>query len=242
MTLLRPLFFSAVLLLSAPAGSFSQTALSYFPDEITVTGMTRLPLTAGGELTSRWSNGLGITAEAGYMPEFYLTSILFAIEKMGALSTEEAELIQSALANSLVLGVSGGWKPFKTWGFTLSGGYQYFTLGGGVAPANQISSGTGRKLPAAENPKNELGLEASVHQVQARLGYEWVIEKHWVPTVSVTGFYTFHSAARITTNGNETFRSKEMQSFADASESELTTLLDTWFHFGTLNLGIGYRF
>lgn len=236
-------FLTAVLsVLTFPITGLSQTSLSYFPEEITLSGITRLPLTAGGELNLRWDNGLGVTGEAGVMPEFYLTSILFAIEKLGALTTEEAELIQSALSNSLVIGVSGGWKPFKTWGFTLSGGYQYFTLGGGVAPATQISSGTGKKLPITENPKNELGLEASVHQIQARLGYEWVIEKHWVPAISVTGFYTFKSTARITTNDSETFRSKEMQSFADGSEAELTQLLDTWFHFGTLNLSVGYRF
>lgn len=167
------------------------------------------------------------------MPEPYLDLLNSFLVAVGAYDQATASLVRAAIAQSLVLRASAGWRPFEHEGFEVLAGYTAFTVGGGLGGADAIEATTGHRVERSSG--REIPMRATMHALHLWLG--WALEpvRHWVVRVAIGWCHTVAAEADVGTS------SARGQVWQRAAEQYLADTLRTWGFSPEVHLMTGAR-
>ncbi len=139
---------------------------------------TEFPIAVGGFLAAELPGRLLLQVGAGVMPSVYSGAVNGFLSGVGAYDSTVAGFITSALSDSFVLRLSGGWRPFADHGLELLGGYTLVTLGGATTEGDVVNavlaeSGSSQRVTAGSGAT--IPLSATLHNVHASIGWRWLM-------------------------------------------------------------------
>lgn len=216
-------------------------ALAGPPVDLTVG--TRVPIDVGAQVRTELGPRIQPGLRVGFLPGPYVGLMNEAAMAFGAYEEPTAQVIESAIQSSLVVGVDVAWRPVPAHGFTVGAGYSLVTLGGGAAAQDLVVAATGQEPPedsqAGTNLEYDLG--AVLHAIRPELGWQIPVGDRWGVDVGVGGFFTLASSAamepQFTPNNPIAQRA-----FTTASETWLERTLEQYVHSPTITVGARYRF
>ena len=161
---------------------------------------TRIPLSAGPELSLEVPGRLLLQAHLGWMPGAYSRAVTGALRDGGLYDATVQTLIDNTLDSVTTSSLSIGWRPFSSAGFELFGGYTHISLSGSTSSGEVIpvvSRDVGRQLREELGLDVDLRLRSSLHALRAGVGWRWVIARHVVVRTSVEYMKAFSSSSSL---------------------------------------------
>ena len=205
---------------------------------------TDVAIHAGVKSTVEGPYRLRYSLSAGILPGPYLDLINTICTGFGWYDDATADLIASALQNSVVIRNHLGWRPFKRHGFQFELGYGLVTLGGGVSGSDVISAATGEEIPDDLDETFSFSVAATLHMADVTVGWEWVLWKHLVIRADVGGAFTLGSNTIVEQDFDELnrFAQPYVDDFEVWAEDYLDDTFTSYVHTPTIGLAVGYRF
>jgi hypothetical protein len=206
--------------------------------------VTELPLLLGGQATLELPYGILLQSEVGVLPPAYVNAIDGALTSAGAYGSTTSDLVRSGLSNSLIVGVSGGWRPFRDHGLELLGGYTLASLGGGLSAKETIEAATGVTLPAAV-PDEQIPIHSTIHAVHASIGWRWLLTDHLALRASLGYLQAVASSSQVGLPAGVTSNAMVATQLATVNQVVNSTLNDTYTKYvklPVLGLSLAYRF
>ncbi len=201
--------------------------------------VTHVPLSVGGAATLELPGRLLVQLDLGWMPPAYGSAINSMVRSFGAYDSSIATLVDGALTDAMVVRASGGWRPFASAGFEITGGYTYVALSGTVTPADlaQVVAG-----PFASDIAQQLGqeitLDSQLHNVHVTLGWRWVAFDHLLIRANVGYMQTLASSSSV-----DIPEHREGELLANpVVDQELDSIYRQYVKLPVLSIGAGYRF
>ena len=111
---------------------------------------TDFPIDIGAGIEVEGPFRIRLSSTVGIVPGVYVDTINAFLVGIGAYNHDTANLIKSALDNSLIWRTHVGWRPWSRHGFYGMAGYGLVTLGGGATGSEIIEAATGKSLPATD--------------------------------------------------------------------------------------------
>lgn len=186
---------------------------------------------------------LRVTGSVGWLPRPYLDVINNTAVANGWYKEKDADLIDAALKNAVVLRTHLGWRPFPKLGLQFEVGYSWIGLGGGLTGGELLEAETGYDLSYFFGDNYNFSAKAELHRVEASLGWEHVIAKHLLIRWDIGGSYTFQAAAKVEHEFETSWPfTGPIQDLEDEAEEKLETILEKHVHTPILALGVGWRF
>lgn len=194
--------------------------------------------TVEGPLRLRYSLGVGV------LPAPYLDVINAICTGFGWYDDATANLIASALQNSVVIRNHLGWRPFPKHGFQFEAGYGLVTLGGGVSGSDVIAAATGEDLPESLDDTLSFTVAATLHMFDVTVGWEWLLWKRIVVRADLGGAFTLASNTDVEQDFDELgpLAQPRVDEFEVWAEDYLNTTFTSYVHTPTVGLAVGYRF
>jgi hypothetical protein len=161
---------------------------------------TRIPLSAGPELTLELPGRLLLQGHLGWMPGAYSRAVTGALRGGGLYDAAVQSVIDNALDSVSTTSFSAGWRPFAGAGLELFAGYTNISLSGSTSSSDVIpviSREAARQLEEELGLDVDVRLKSSVHAMRAGLGWRWVIARHIVARASVEYMKAFSSSSRL---------------------------------------------
>lgn len=161
---------------------------------------TRIPLSAGPELSLELPGRLLLQGHLGWMPEAYSRAVTGALRGSGLYDETVEALIDNALGKVSTTSISAGWRPFEGAGLELFAGYTRISLSGSTTSSDVIpvvARDVARQLREELGLDAELRLKSSVHAVRVGLGWRWLIGSHVVLRASAEYMKAFASSSRL---------------------------------------------
>lgn len=161
---------------------------------------TRIPLSAGPELSLELPGRLLLQAHLGWMPGAYSRAVTGALRGSGLYDAAVQSLIDDTLDSVTTTSLSAGWRPFSSAGLELFAGYTNISLAGATSSSELIPI-VARDV--AQQLREELGLDvdlrlrSSVHAMRVGLGWRWLIARHVVVRANVEYMKAFASSSRL---------------------------------------------
>ncbi|MEO8180282.1 MAG: hypothetical protein ABI895_15710 [Deltaproteobacteria bacterium] len=170
------------------------------PVAFDLTATTRVPLSAGPEISLELPGRLLLQGHLGWMPGLYSRAVTGALRGGGLYDAATQGLIDNALERVTTSSLSAGWRPFPGAGLELFVGYTHISLSGATSSGEVIpvvSRDVAQQLRAELGDDLELRLNSSVHALRAGLGWRWLIARHIVVRASVEYMKAFASSSRL---------------------------------------------
>jgi hypothetical protein len=201
--------------------------------------VTHVPLSIGGVATLELPGRLLIQLDLGWMPPAYSSAINSMVQSFGAYDASMAALIDSALADAMVVRASGGWRPFASAGFEITGGYTYVALTGTVAPADLAAVVAGPfAAEIAQQLEQDITLDSQLHNVHVALGWRWVALDHLLIRANLGYTQTLASSSSV-----EIPEHREGEALANPIlDKELGGIYRQYIKLPVLSVSGGYRF
>lgn len=161
---------------------------------------TRIPLSAGPELSLELPGRLLLQAHLGWMPGAYSRAVTGTLRGSGVYDAAVQELIDSTLDSVTTSSLSAGWRPFSSAGLELFAGYTHISLSGATSSSAIIpvvARGVARQLEEELGLDVDLRLRSSVHALRMGLGWRWLIARHVVVRAHVEYMKAFASSSRL---------------------------------------------
>ncbi|HTR51207.1 MAG TPA: hypothetical protein VMJ10_10910 [Kofleriaceae bacterium] len=195
---MRAAVVAVVAVLAArPRHAFAQPAA---PDwTIAPIAGTDFPLDFYAGVQVEAPNRLRASTTIGFMPRGYVDVIDKVLVGLGAYDQDVANLIESALASSLVWRTHVGYRPWASHGFYAMAGYGLVTLGGGATASELITAATGKQLPVTDQgAPRSFDCRSTLHMADVEVGWEWHVDERWLVRAAVGGGFTFAASTSIT--------------------------------------------
>jgi hypothetical protein len=204
---------------------------------------TSFPTDVGIRGTFEMPARLRVTGSVGWLPRPYLDVINDTAVANGWYKEKEADLIDAALKNAVVIRTHLGWRPFPKLGFQFELGYSWIGLGGGLTGGELLEAETGYDLSYFLGDDYNFSANAELHRVEASFGWEHVIAKHLLIRWDLGGSYTFRATAKVE-HQFETYWpfTDPIEQAEEDAEEKLVTILEKNVHTPILAVGVGWRF
>lgn len=210
--------------------------------DITVEANTDFPLSVGGRLGVESPWRLRLSTSLGYLPAAYVGLVNDVAVELGAYGRNEAELIESALNNSLVWRTHVGWRPFAGAGLYVEGGYGLVALGGEANAEEVLATLTGIEPPVGESVLNrEYRVRSVLHMLDVELGWRWGLGAGWTARTALGAAFTLDSNSRVEPQF-EPSQPLLVNAFARLAEGELDRTFERYVHLPVLSFSLGYAF
>lgn len=207
----------------------------------TVEVVSDLPLHAGAAfwfgLPSGWIAGTSL----GQMPRAYVDLINTASIQLGGMDSETAEVVEHALAESLVWRARTGWQRAGAEAFYAVLGYSLITLGGGAKGESLLRLAT-------ENPNDEFtealsyDLASTLHLVDIEVGWTWTFDETYTLRVGAGFIATVTSHTTVTPSLAPSGDAGErLKAFTDAVAARLDATYQASVFSPTFSLALGWR-
>lgn len=202
--------------------------------------LTDVPIQVGGRVAVEGPWRLRLTTTFGVLPPPYVDLVNAVGEQFDGYTSVTSALVGAALESSFVWRLHVGWRWFDDLGFYAEVGYGLATLGGGLSSEELLTAATDG-AGEASNAGREYAIDATLHMLDAEVGYEWVF---WDQLVARVGLGV------AATLGSRTEVSPQFQPlaprFVDALTAEAEAYLDdiftTYVITPTVSVAVGYRF
>ena len=205
--------------------------------------MTAFPTDVGVRGVFEGPGRLRVVGSAGVLPRPYLGAINDVATGAGWYTDTDAEIIEIALENALVLRAHLGWRPFPRQGFQFELGYSWLGLGGGFTGAEVIEATPGYDLSAFAGDKYSFAASAALQRVEASLGWEHPLYRGLFLRWDLGASYTLAATARVEREFDTNVLFEELlDRVEDAAEVELEGILEQYVHTPIVGLGVGWRF
>lgn len=203
---------------------------------------TSVPTDVGLRGTFELPGRLRLTGSVGKMPRAYLGLINDLATSNGWYDDDTADLIDMALQDAWVLRAHAGWRPFPKLGFQFELGYGWMGLGGGLTGAQIVEQETGYDIEWLIGDDYDFSTSAELHRVEASVGWEHVIAKHFLIRWDLGASYTFRVRANVHREFDATWLFDDaVDKMEDDAEADIERDLAK-VHTPILALGVGWRF
>jgi hypothetical protein len=197
--------------------SFDLGAGTYFPLGLVAEGTLELP------------ERILLRADAGFMPTPYSNTIIDIVNDLGAINAFETDLLKTAIENSFVARVGGGWRPFPKLGFEALAGYTLLTAGGGLSRTDLVDSYLESKGSTDRSPRTaarDVPMHTTLHAFDVSLGWRFrLLEDKLVLRTSLENFQCFASSTSVGLSASN----RVEQAAANRINSEIQGYLDPIF-------------
>jgi hypothetical protein len=239
----RSILLAAVLafLLPTPALGDDDDALDW---HLRAEGQTDFPIDLGGRFTLEAPYRLRVGGSVGFLPGPYVDLINQIAIGFGGYDDATADLIRQSLTSSLVWRIHAGWRPFRDYGFYFELGYGQAVLGGGVAGRELVLQVRGKKYAAQVRPDQTFSLKSTLHQLDAEVGWEWLVLEHFSFRVAIGLASTLGASTTMKSNLKaltvpEADATKKVTS---ETAAYLDSLYTSYFFVPSITAAIGYQF
>lgn len=238
------LFIVATVWPRAVAAQYSGRAEAPKDKRLSVDLQSLAPLMAGGGVTLRTESGMRLGLLAGVLPEAYVSMINATATSLELYPEETADLIETVLGRSLVLGAQVGWAGSDGGGFFVEVGYALVTLGGSTGAQAVLTALTDAEVPdEAAGDEAEFEIDSTLHMVRAEAGWIWRLGSRLDLKASLGGAFTVGSKTTVTapSAGGRV----RVQNFRDRLARDAQHELDTTYtrdvHSPTVGLSLSWR-
>lgn len=208
--------------------------------EFRVVAHSDLPVFVGAGVDYEGPYRIRLATSVGIIPKAYVqasNALLVPIFESRGYGEPQADLIESALQNSLVWRTTVGWRPLSDYGFIFGAGYTFMGLGGAATGAQIIAGTTGIQAPAGTGNSN-FDVAASVHLLHVEAGWQWELGDYvWLRTGIGWGF----SIASATTVDAQTSRNRGISAFETLTENYIDDLFTSYVHPPQITFAIGWQ-
>jgi hypothetical protein len=200
---------------------------------------TEFPLGLGPQLTLEVPFRILLQAEAAWMPAAYGSTINAFIQAFGREGAVVGPVIEEALADSFVFRASGGWRPFKNYGFEITAGYTLIKVAG-EAPAEIVGDIADDFEDRIDESQIEaVAFDSTLHNFHVALGWRWLLfEDHMVIRVNLGYTQTVGASSSIELPEHPELET-ELNPVVD---EELERILTRDIKLPVIGLNAGYRF
>lgn len=221
-------------------GCFVVGAPTFAKAAIDVGVGTVLPVYIGGQVVAELPHRVLVSGEVGWMPGPYVDLINATAKAFNAYDDVTADVIASAIQNSLVLRPSVGWRPFRKSGFEVMGGYTLVLLGGSVSAVEAIEAATGQATGVQGGA--QIPMSSSIHAFHLTVGWSWVLDEHWVLRGTVGYLHIFASSTSLDVTSNRAQVQEAYDALEAALDAYLNDIFTSYVKTPTLGLTVNYRF
>ncbi len=152
-------------------------------------------------------------AKANFNNEFYSTfgvglsmDFLMGINSamasgLGIVGEGTSEVIESALSNSVVFEVRGGWNLHRFNGLYVEAGYLYMMGGGKEVSVDQMEQAFGTRYtanPLMMSNQSQFNIASDLHALTLHAGYRWEINESWLISFDAGLIKPFLSTTDVT--------------------------------------------
>jgi hypothetical protein len=178
------------------------------PLALDVGAATRIPLSAGPEISVELPGRLLLQGHLGWMPGAYSRAVTGALRGGGLYDAAVQTLIDNTLDRVTTASLSAGWRPFAGSGLELFAGYTHVSLSGATTSGEVlpvVSREVARELRDELGVDVKLRLNSSLHAMRVGLGWRWLIADHIVVRASAEYMKAFASSSRLDIDSNTRF-------------------------------------
>ncbi len=207
-------------------------------EHVRIEAVTTAPIHLGLGMVAELPARLRITAAVGYLPMLYVDGINEVAMAAGGYDDRTARLIERSLESSFVGRAHLGWRPFAGAGFYVEAGYGIVALGGGTSEDTLLALALGLELP--DDPGNRYDVDATLHMLDAEIGWEWWIADRLSLRLGLGAATTLDSNSSV-----EPTSARRLPLvtgiFTSIAERELDQVLERYVHTPTITAAIGWR-
>ncbi|MFO0679628.1 MAG: hypothetical protein U0169_24080 [Polyangiaceae bacterium] len=173
------------------------------------------------------------------MPGTYLAVVNAILVGSGSYDQQTANVIQSALQNSLVWRTTFGWRAFPSHGFSFGAGYQLAALGGGLDGSDVIEAITGK---SSGSGRVDVAASSLLHQATIELAYQWFLWRGLFVRASLGGLFTLAASSSLEpASPSRATTSARFTSVLREGEAYLDTTYTRYVHAGWAGVSLGWR-
>jgi hypothetical protein len=203
---------------------------------------TSFPTDVGLRGTLEGPGRVRVTGSVGLLPRPYLGVINDTATAQGWYDDDTADLVDAALQDALVLRAHVGWRPFPKLGFQFELGYGWIGLGGGLTSAQILEAEYGYDFGWLLGDDYDFAAAATLHRVEASVGWEHVIGTHLLVRWDLGASYTLDATARVEREFDGWPFDAALDDLQDDAEDDLERVLERHVHTPIVALGVGWRF
>jgi hypothetical protein len=203
-----------------------------------------MPIMIGGQATLEVPYRFIFQGEVGVLPGFAVNAVDSALVSSGAYDAATGDLVRNGLSNSLVVRLSGGWRPFPDHGFEVLGGDTLMSLGGGVSAREALQTVAGATLPSSI-PDGDITLHSTIHCFHVSLGWRWVVADHFLIRMNLGYLQALSSSSHVDLPSTYTQNAAVAAGLSTANlviDSKLNDLYTTYVKLPVAGFSLGYRF
>lgn len=203
---------------------------------------TDVPLFVGAEgFVEHGPTRLRLTGALGVLPGAYERLINRALSNAGAYDDRLARALNDTLATGFAWNAHLGFRPLARHGLLVEVGYGVATLVANGDARELVSREVGASVPTAQGIDTTLGLRSTLHLVDARIGWEWLVADH----VTVHASLGVSRAVAASTTLEQRYLDRAPALAQNAIAQGTGTLDDALTRYGwtpTAGVAAGYRF
>ncbi len=203
---------------------------------------TEFPSLVGGGLRLLAPHRFEVAASAGWLPGGYTAVIGGALTAIDAVTPAQADAIEGALQDSLVLRGAVAWRPWEAHGFWIEGGYALLTMGGDATGRDLLVLGTGADpgaMPA--DVEGDFDVSITAHRLHFGTGWRWALPAGWAVRAGLGADVTLAASSTVRAR----FEPRDpfmVHAFEGTAERGLDELVTGYVHNPTLIVDLVYRF
>ncbi|MBK8010181.1 MAG: hypothetical protein IPK13_02465 [Deltaproteobacteria bacterium] len=211
------------------------------PWRLELSAGTQFPADVDVRATLEGPHRLLGSLSVGLLPSAFVDVLNEVLVSAKAYDQSTADLIQTALKDSLVVRMRVGWRPFEDHGFYFMGGYGFAALGGGVNGIELLALASGKPAPSnAEARFATASMDALVHQLDVEIGWTWLLWERLFVQASLGGFVTLSSNTTVTPDGSSAQVNAALAPLAASGEAYLNDTIQTYVHSPILGVRLGW--
>ncbi len=204
---------------------------------------TEFPLHVGGRLTLEGPARIRYSLSGGVLPDPYLDAINAVCVGAGWYSDTDAQLVSATLEGAVVVRNHLGWRPFPRNGFNFELGHGFVGLGGSLTGSEVLEVMAARELPDSLGSNLAFTAAASLHQLDATVGYDAALYRGLHLRVDLGAAVTLASTTVIEPDFDvPRLAEGGVDELTATGEEELDAIFLSYVHVPTLGVMLGWRF
>ncbi|MCB9025254.1 MAG: hypothetical protein H6625_02980 [Bdellovibrionaceae bacterium] len=161
---------------------------------------TEIPFQIAGRVKANFNSEFYATTGLGMSLDFLMGINSSLISGVGILGENTAEVVTSAISNSFIIDIRGGWNLHNLNGLFVEAGYLYMMGGGGDVTVDQLENAFGTEYsanPLVLSNASLMSIGTDLHALTVHAGYRWQIAENWLFNVDVGLIKPFTSTTTL---------------------------------------------
>ena len=159
-----------------------------------------VPLQIAARAKANFNSEFYATGGVGMSMDFLMGINSSIVGGVGILGESTSEVVESALSNSIVIDLRGGWNLHKYNGLYVEAGYLLMMGGGKEVTVDQLEGAFGTEYvsnPLQMSNASLFSIGSDLHALTFHAGYRWEINPRWIFNVDVGIIKPFMSSTTV---------------------------------------------